>query len=163
MQPLEYHPFEPIIFDDSRILILGTFPSFKSIENSFYYGHPQNQFWKLLSAVFGEEEPRNIDEKIALFKRHKIALWDMVRGCMRQNSLDSSLKNIEVNDIEGLLKRHPSIELVCFTSKTAQKLYQRHFAHLPIKTAYLPSPSPAYRAIGFDEKLKRWKEVLGSR
>ncbi len=151
-----HHPFPPIIDKSSKILILGTFPSIKSFENSFYYGHPQNQFWKILAKIHDEELPTTINEKKEFLKKHHIALWDMVKGCKRENSLDSSLKNIEINDIEGLLQKFPNIEAIFFTGKKAQKLYESNFNHLKIPTFYLPSPSPAFRNLTLDEKIERW-------
>jgi hypoxanthine-DNA glycosylase len=154
--PPSFHPFDPIIDESSRILILGTFPSVKSFENAFYYGHPQNQFWKLLSTIFQQSEPKTNEEKIAFLKRYKIALWDMVKSCQREGSLDSALKNVEVNDIEDLLKRYSNIEAIFFTGRKAQQLYERHFSHLQFPTYYLPSPSPANRSKSFEEKLREW-------
>ena len=156
----EFHPFDPIVFEDSKILILGTFPSFDSFKNGFYYGYKQNQFWKLLANVFDENEPKRVDEKISFLKKYKIALWDMVKGCVRKNSLDSSLKSIEINDIENLIKRYPNIKRLCFTGRKAQMLFERNFSHLKIKRFYLPSPSPAYRKMSFDEKLKIYKSLI---
>ncbi len=153
------HPFDPIIDNDSRILILGTFPSIKSFENAFYYGHPQNQFWKLLAALFDEEIPQSNEEKIAFLRKHRVALWDMVGACERTNSLDSSLRNITPNDIEGLVKKYPNIRAIFFTGKKAKQLYERYFSHLPHPTYYLPSPSPAYRVMSFAEKLERYKLI----
>jgi len=152
----EYHPFEPIIFDDSEILILGTFPSIKSFENNFYYSHLRNQFWPLLEAVFGEKS----DDKIGFLKKHKIALWDMVKGASRTNSLDSNLKNIELNDIKSLLKNYPNIKIIAFTSKTAEKLFKK--LNIDFSTAYLPSPSPAYAKMNFQEKLQKYREFFES-
>ncbi len=154
------HPFEPIIDEESKVLILGTFPSIKSFENAFYYAHPHNQFWKLLAALFGEEEPKSIEEKIAFLRRHHIALWDMVRGCERKNSLDSSLKNIEVNDIAALLKRYPNIKALFFTGRKSQELFERYFSSLTIPRFYLFSPSPAFRKVSFEEKLKQWSILM---
>ncbi len=154
--PPSFHPFQPVIDEASKILILGTFPSIKSFENAFYYGHPQNQFWKLLAAVFKEDVPKKIEEKIAFLKRHHIALWDMVKVCQRESSLDSSLKNVEVNDIADLLKKYPNIEAIFFTGRKAQELYSRHFTNLQIPTFYLPSPSPAYRKLNFEKKIEKW-------
>ena len=155
------HPFAPIIDSDSKILILGTFPSTQSFKNSFYYAHPRNQFWRLLAKAFDDEEPKTIEEKRAFLKRHHIALWDIVKGCERQNSLDSSLKNVEVNDIEELLKRYPNIKAIFFTGRKAQQLFERHFNHLDILRFYLPSPSPAYMAMSFEKKAQEYKKALG--
>ncbi len=154
------HPFAAFVPDGAEVLILGSFPSIKSFEDNFYYAHPQNQFFKLLAAVYDEKAPKSIEEKSNLLQKHKIALWDMVESCERENSLDSNLKNIKVNDIESFLRKYPTIKKVCFTGKTSQKLYDKNFSHLDIATYYLPSPSPAYRAMKFEEKLAEYKAVL---
>jgi len=154
------HPFEPIIDKNSKILILGSFPSIDSFKNSFYYGHKQNQFWKLLADIFEENIPKTIEEKIDFLKKHKIALWDIVKSCNRKGSLDNCLKNIEVNDIEKLLKKYPNIKAVFFTGRKAQQLYKKHFSHLNISTLYLPSPSPAYKKLSYEEKLKEWIKLI---
>ena len=153
------HPFKPIIFKDSRVLILGSFPSIKSFENSFYYSHPKNQFWKILSVISGYPI-NNRDQKIWLIKELKFALWDIVKSCSRENSSDSNLKDIIPNNIEELLKEYSNIELIAFTSKLAQNIYKKNFNNLDIKSIYLPSPSPAYAAMSFEQKCKIYKELL---
>ena len=154
------HPFKPIIDKNSKILILGTFPSIKSFEDNFYYAHPKNQFWRLISNVFNENEPKTTQEKIIFLKKHKIALWDMIKQCNRTNSLDSSLTEIEPNDIKSLLKKYPNIKKIYFTSKTALKIYKKYFKDLDVKYDYLDSPSPAYAKKSFEEKLINWKKRL---
>ena len=151
------HPFKPIIFKSSETLILGSFPSLKSFEDSFYYAHPQNQFWKILSAISGYPA-RSKDQRIWLLKQTKLALWDVVKSCNRVNSSDSNLKDIEVNDIEALLKEYPNIKKICFTSKLAQKLYNTHFKDIKIETFYLPSP--AYAAMKLEDKVAKYIEIL---
>ena len=155
------HPFKPIIFKDSHTLFLGTFPSIASHKQNFYYAHPRNQFWKILSAISGYPI-NNTDQKLWLLKECKFALWDTIQSCTQQSSLDSTLKHIIPNDIETLLKEYPSIQRVAFTSKLAQKIYTNYFAHLRVKTLYLPSPSPAYAAMSLDEKIEIYKTRLGS-
>jgi len=155
-----YHPFEPIIDNSSKILILGTFPSIDSFKNTFYYGNRFNQFWKLISAVFEEEEPKSIEEKLKFLKKHHIALWDVVKECFRINSSDKNLKDIKVNDIRSLIKKYPNIKAIFFTSRLAQKIYNQHFSDIKLPTYYLPSPSPAYQKIGFSDKLKEWKRLI---
>ncbi|HHS92116.1 MAG TPA: DNA-deoxyinosine glycosylase [Campylobacterales bacterium] len=155
----EEHPFEPLVFKNSEILILGSFPSIESFNKAFYYAHPRNQFWKLLSALTSLPI-HNIDQKIWLLKESKIALWDMVKNCTRENSLDSSLEEIEVNDIAALLEAYPSIQKIAFTGRLSEKLYQMHFNYLEIETVYLPSPSSAYAKMRFEEKLKHYKALL---
>jgi len=155
-----FHPFSPFIDEDSQLLILGSFPSIKSFEDNFYYAHPKNQFWRLLSGVFDEKTPTTIEEKKAFLQKHHIALWDVVGSCTRENSLDSNLKDIQPNDIEKLLKEFPNIQKIYFTSKTAQKIYKKNFSHVKLPTSYLVSPSPAYAVMNFEQKLEKWKETL---
>jgi hypoxanthine-DNA glycosylase len=154
------HPFEPIVFNDSEILILGSFPSIDSFKNSFYYGHKRNQFWKILSAISGYPI-NNRDQKIWLLKKFKIALWDMVKSCNRDNSLDSSLENIEVNNIALFLEEHPSIKKIAFTGRLAERLYNLHFNYLYIETLYLPSPSSAYAKMSIQKKIDSYSKFLG--
>jgi hypoxanthine-DNA glycosylase len=154
------HPFKPIVFKESKVLILGSFPSIDSFDKSFYYAHPRNQFWKILSVLSGYPI-NNQDQKIWLLKEMKIALWDMVESCSRDNSLDSSLEEIEVNDIATFLEVHPSIKKVAFTGRLAEQLYKMHFNHLELETVYLPSPSSAYAKMSFEQKLEIYREKLG--
>ena len=153
------HPFKPIIFDDSETLVLGTFPSIVSFENNFYYAHKRNQFWKLLGDIF-KMPTGTKEERIALLKKHKIALWDIVASCERENSSDTNLKNVKLNDIPALLAAYPNIERIAFTGKKAQQLYNKLYKNLPIKTFLLPSPSPAYAAMRYEEKLERYKDFF---
>ena len=154
------HPFKPVVYKDTEVLILGSFPSIKSFENNFYYAHPSNKFWKILEAVT-TYPINNRDQKLWLLKEAKLGLWDMVRECSRDNSLDSSLENEEVNDIAGFLEAHPSIKKLAFTGKKAQALFKTHFPHLEIETVYLPSPSSAYASMYFEEKVVVYKKQLG--
>ena len=153
------HPFDPIVFKDTETLILGSFPSIKSFENNFYYAHPSNKFWKILEAVT-TYPVNNRDQKLWLLKEAKFGLWDMIRECSRDNSLDSSLENEEVNEIAGFLEAHPSIKKLAFTGKKSEALFKTHFSHLEIETVYLPSPSSAYAKMPFEEKVKIYKEKL---
>ena len=153
------HPFQPIVFKDSKILILGSFPSIDSFNKSFYYAHPRNQFWKILSIISGYPI-NNQDQKIWLLKETKIALWDMVKSCQRENSLDSSLEEIEVNSIAQFLDEHPTIEKIAFTGRLAERLFKMHFSYLEIETIYLPSPSSAYAKMSFEQKVEIYKKLL---
>jgi len=153
------HPFQPIIYKDTETLILGSFPSIKSFENNFYYAHPSNAFWKILEAVT-TYPVNNQDQKLWLLKESKFGLWDMVRECNRDNSLDSSLENEEVNDIAKFLEMYPNIKKLAFTGKKAEALFKIHFSQLEIQTVYLPSPSSAYAKMPFEEKVKIYKERL---
>ena len=153
------HPFKPIVFKNSEILILGSFPSIDSFDKSFYYAHSRNQFWKILSVLSGYPI-NNQDQKIWLLKEKKVALWDMVESCQRDNSLDSSLEEIEVNDIAQFLEEHPTIKKVAFTGRLAERLFKMHFSYLEIETIYLPSPSSAYAKMRFEEKVEIYKKLL---
>jgi hypoxanthine-DNA glycosylase len=153
------HPFEPILFKDTEVLILGSFPSIKSFENNFYYAHPRNQFWKILEAVTSYPV-NNRDQKIWLLKESKFGLWDMIKSYNRDNSLDSSLEDEEVNNIESLLLSYPNIKKIAFTGKKAEALFEVNFSHLDIKRIYLPSPSSAYASMSINEKIKIYKERL---
>lgn len=154
------HPFKPIVFKDTQTLILGSFPSIQSFENNFYYAHPRNQFWKILEKVT-TYPVNNRDQKVWLLKECKLGLWDMVKACSRENSLDSSLENEEVNDLAAFLEEYPSITKVAFTGKKAEALFKTHFSHLNIETVYLPSPSAAYAKMTFDAKVSEYKKQLG--
>lgn len=153
------HPFEPIVFKETEILILGSFPSIKSFENNFYYAHSRNQFWKILENVT-QYPVNNRDQKIWLLKEHKLGLWDMIKTCSRENSLDSSLEGEEVNDIQAFLEAHPGIKKLAFTGKKSEALFKIYFSHLEIETVYLPSPSSAYAKMGFEEKTAQYRQAL---
>lgn len=154
------HPFKPIVYKDTQILILGSFPSIQSFEKDFYYAHPRNQFWKLLESVTSYPV-NNRDQKLWLLKESKFGLWDMIKACNRDNSLDSSLENEEVNDIAAFLEAYPNISKLAFTGKKAEALFKTHFSHLGVETVYLPSPSSAYAKMTFDDKAAQYKKLLG--
>ncbi len=154
------HPFKPIIFNDSEILILGTFPSIKSFENNFYYSHPKNQFWDILAIILNDKKPITKEEKIKFLKRHKIALWDSICECKRKNknSRDDNLEIIKPCNIENLIKKYPNIKKIAITSRLAEKIIKRHFPNL--NTIYLPSPSPLNARMNLNQKAQKWKELL---
>jgi hypoxanthine-DNA glycosylase len=155
------HPFKPIIDENSQKLILGTFPSIRSFED-FYYGHPRNQFWKILAEVYRESIPVTPEDKIDFILSHELALWDVIYKCKRRdgNSLDSNLEIVEVAPIGRLLRKYPNIKQIFFTSRTAERIFRKHFKGLKIETDYLPSPSPAYTALPFEAKVKEWRRKL---
>ena len=157
--PILKHPFGPFIFNDSKILILGTFPSIKSFEDKFYYSNPKNQFWKILSKIFNEKIPSTIQEKKDFLKKHKIALWDVCCKCRRKKntSSDKDLEIIETCDIKNLLKKYPNIKKIATNSRTAQKDLKKE---LGIDSIYLPSPSLSNAHYTFEEKVERWKKEL---
>ncbi|WP_300363339.1 DNA-deoxyinosine glycosylase [Hydrogenimonas sp.] len=153
------HPFDPIVDEHSKILILGSFPSLKSFENHFYYAHPRNLFWPILGEIF-QKPVTTKEERIALLKSVGIALWDVVEACERTNSADSNLKSCEPNDIPALLEKYPNIRAILFTGKKAQSLFERYFPQIDLPRYLLPSPSPAYAAMPYEEKVVKWREIF---
>jgi hypoxanthine-DNA glycosylase len=156
----ETHPFDPIVFKDTHTLILGSFPSIQSVANDFYYAHPRNQFWPILSRITGYPVG-NRDQKIWLLKESGLGVWDMIASCAREDSLDSSLEDEVVNDIPALLETYPAITRVAFTGRKAEALWRMHFEYIDIETIYLLSPSPAYAKISIEAKIAKWQELLG--
>lgn len=152
----QYHTLEPVFDENSRVLILGSFPSPKSRETGFYYGHKQNRFWRVLAAVLDEPVPQTNGEKKALVLKYRIALWDVCAECEIDGAADSSIKNVLVNDF-SLITDKANIQAVFTTGKTANALYEKHTG----KTALLlPSPSPANCAVSFDSLVKAYREKL---
>lgn len=154
------HEFAPVFDERSRVLILGTMPSPKSREAGFYYMHPQNRFWKILTEVLGEPFPRTISERRELCLRHNIALWDVLASCEINGASDSSIRNAVPNDIPALLQKCP-ITAVFTTGKKAHELYRRFFPDL-ISDICLPSPSPANRAVSEEKMLSEYGAVAGA-
>ena len=140
------HTFDPVYNADSQILILGTFPSVKSRQQHFYYGHPQNRFWKVLAAVTGEQLPVSIEEKKDLLFRNHIAVWDVIHSCSIIGSSDSSIKDVVPNDIAGLLKK-TKIRIIAGNGNKACELYQKYCQmQTGCVIMRLPSTSPANAA-----------------
>ncbi len=154
------HPFEPICNENSRILILGSFPSVKSREQSFYYGHPQNRFWRMLSGVFGEQTPVSLEEKKEFLLSHAIALFDVISSCEIVGSSDSSIKNATPNDIHSIVEG-AQIEKIITNGKLAHKLYEKHIAStVALPEICLPSTSPANAAFSLDRLISEWRAEL---
>lgn len=151
------HGIEPVYDGSSRVLILGTMPSPKSREAGFYYMHPQNRFWKMLSAVLDEPLPPFAEERRSMCLRHNIALWDVLASCDIDGAADSSISNAVPNDIRGLLSQCP-VTAVFTTGKKAHALYQRFFPDLMCDTC-LPSTSPANRTITEEEMLEEYRAI----
>lgn len=155
------HTFEPVYNQESKLLILGSFPSVKSREAGFYYYHPQNRFWKLLARLFEKPLPQSIEEKKELLLQHHIAVWDVVASCEIAGSSDSSIKNVEPVDIKRVLSA-ASIEKILTNGATANNLYHRYLYPLTkIEAVRLPSTSPANAAFSLERLCELWgKELL---
>ena len=160
MREKQYHTFAPVADENSKILILGTFPSVKSREEGFYYGHKQNRFWRVLAGLLKDEIPATIDEKKDFLLKHNIALWDVAKSCEIENSADSSMKNVEPNDIKALVGKY-KIECIFLNGKTALKLYEKFFKNnSEIKYYSLPSTSPANAAFSLEMLQNNWQKIL---
>lgn len=154
------HTFEPVFNEHSRILILGTFPSVKSREGNFYYHHPQNRFWKVMSNLLETQIPVTIDEKKMLLLSHGIALWDVIYSCDIIGSSDNSITNVIPNDISWLLQR-TRIDKVITNGNKANELYQEFCKEtVHIEAIKLPSTSPANAAYSLDKLVKTWGQVV---
>ena len=154
------HMFPPIYDEHSEILILGSFPSVKSREIQFYYGHPQNRFWRVLAALTESDVPRTTEEKKAFLLRHHIALWDVIARCDIVGSSDSSIRNVEANDMDEILKRAPIRQIYANGGK-AYELYQKYcYPQCKREAVKLPSTSPANAAFGIERLCEDWKSVF---
>ena len=155
------HMFLPIFDENSEVLILGSFPSVKSREQGFYYGHPQNRFWKVIAALCEEAVPETIEEKKAMLWKHHIAIWDVIDSCDIIGSSDSSIKNVVPADIAGLLAK-TKIERIFANGKIAEKLYNEYVKEQTGKEiSVLPSTSPANAACSFEKLAESWRKVIG--
>lgn len=153
------HSFAPVFDKNSRILMLGTMPSPKSRETGFYYGHPRNRFWKVVSDVCGEELPRTIEEKTAFALRNRIAVWDVLAGCEIKGADDSSIRNPVANDMHVILGQ-ADIRAVFTTGKKAAQLYKRYcYPQTGIEAVCLPSTSPANCRISYEELFEQYKVI----
>lgn len=154
------HPFQPVVDENSRILILGSFPSVKSREDGFYYGHPQNRFWRMLAAVYEEEMPTDIPAKQAFLLRHYIALWDVIASCQIEGSSDASVKEAVPVDIERVI-HVAKVEKVICNGKLAMKLYHQHLEQtVDLKAIGMPSTSPANAACSLPKLVETWRTAL---
>ncbi len=153
------HPIKPIYDKNSKILILGSFPSQKSREQEFFYAHPKNRFWKVVASVFGEREPISIQEKKQFLNKQKIAVWDVIRSCEIIGSSDSSIKNVVANDLSEILSV-ANIRAIFVNGKTAEKYYDKYIKLSINRDAIcLPSTSPANAIWSVDKLIDKWSVI----
>ena len=153
------HTLPPVFDKDSRVLILGSFPSVKSREEGFFYGHPQNRFWKVTSLVFSEDTPVTVGEKKSFLLRNHIALWDVIGSCEIDGSSDSSIRNVTVNDITVILKS-ADIKAIYLNGRKAYQLYQKYmFPIIRRDGICLPSTSPANASWDLGKLTEAWKII----
>jgi hypoxanthine-DNA glycosylase len=150
------HPIPPLYDRGSKVLVLGSFPSVKSREAQFFYHHPQNRFWKVLSQVFDEPLPGSIQEKSTFLHRNHIAVWDVIQSCEITGSSDSSIKNVIPNDLAMILAE-ADIRQIITNGNTAYQLYMRYlFPKTGMESVKLPSTSPANAAFSMERLLEAW-------
>lgn len=153
------HPFPPLYNELSETLILGSFPSVKSREAMFFYGHPQNRFWRVVADIFGESLPRTTIEKKELILRNRLALWDSIHSCTVTGSSDSSVKDVVPNDISAVINGSRIDRIFC-NGTLSYKMYMKYiFPSVGISAVKLPSTSPANAAYSLDKLISEWKVI----
>ena len=153
------HPIPPVYDSTSRILILGSFPSVKSREAMFFYGHPQNRFWRVAAQVFEEPVPMTVPDRKTFLLRNHIAAWDVIASCRIEGSSDASIKDVTVNDLRPILETAP-VEQIYVNGKTAEKMYRRYTQPLTGRPCIcLPSTSPANAAWSLEKLVEAWNRI----
>lgn len=156
---IQNHNIQPIYDKNSTILILGSFPSVKSREGKFFYNHPQNRFWKVISNIYGYSVPSTIKDKINLLLSNNIALWDVIQSCEIVGSSDSSIRKVIPNDISNIVE-NSKIEKIFTNGNTAHKMYQKYIGKsIDIEEFVLPSTSPANARYSLDNLIEAWKVI----
>ena len=161
MQPQSIiHPFPPVFDENSKSLILGSFPSVKSRESMFFYGHPQNRFWKVLAIIFNQPIPQNIEDKKNLVLDNGLALWDSIHSCTVIGSSDSSIKDVIPNDIRDIIQNSNINRIFC-NGALSHKMYMKYiFPDTGIKAVKLPSTSPANATFSLEKLVEEWKMII---
>ena len=153
------HPIAPLYDKNSKILILGSFPSQKSREQMFFYGHPQNRLWKVLAKIFESETPKTVEEKRKFILTNRLALWDVIASCDIIGSSDSSIKNVVPNDLSIILSL-ANIKQIFVNGKTAEKYYNKYIAkQIEQEAICLPSTSPANATWSLERLVDAWKII----
>ena len=154
------HGFGPFYRKDSNILILGSFPSMKSREQAFFYGHPQNRFWKVLAMIFVDKLPETVQDKKVFLEKHHIALYDVIEQCSIIGSSDASIRNVVPAGLNVILSNSSVTDRIYTNGKKAYTLYRKYQEPvLGIEAVALPSTSPANAAVSLDDLVKAWEEI----
>jgi methylated-DNA-[protein]-cysteine S-methyltransferase len=156
------HSFDPVIDDNSRVLVLGSMPGKLSLEKCEYYAHPQNLFWNLIYSTFSAQPDLAYQDKLCFLNSKKVALWDVIQECDRSGSSDSKIVNPTINDFGALLTRYPNIRYICFNGKKAESLFRRILGSITyhkILLFTLPSSSPANASISSSKKQEAWSLI----
>lgn len=153
------HTIAPVYDKHSRILILGSFPSVKSREQKFFYGHKQNRFWKVLAGILECEVPQTVEEKKAMLLEHHIAVWDVIQSCEIEGSSDASIRDVVPNDLSGILKT-ADIQAIYTNGGKAYELYQKYIYPVNgIRANKLPSTSPANAGYSLERLKEAWIQI----
>ena len=154
------HPIPPTYDENSKILILGSFPSVKSRECGYSYGHSANRFWKVVAAVFEDEVPETVDEKKSFLIRHHVAAWDVIASCSIEGSSDSSIRDVVPNDLTEILAAS-GLRRIFVNGRTAEKMYNKYTrGKTGIEAVCLPSTSPANAAWKLDMLIEEWRRKI---
>lgn len=153
------HPLPALCQKDAKILILGSFPSVKSRETMFFYGHPQNRFWPMLAEILGQSVPDSVEKKRALVLSNRIAMWDVVKTCEITGSSDSSLKAIELTDLSPIFA-NTDIKAIFLNGKKAYQLFMKSPPSFSGDIHSMPSTSPANAAVPMEQLIKLWSVIL---
>ncbi len=160
------HSFLPVSNADARVLILGSMPGNKSLEQKQYYAHPSNAFWKIMGELVGAKPDILYEERLRLLKSSSIALWDVLASCERKTSLDSHIRKESANDFAAFFARHPQITQVFFNGSKAEQCFRKFVqgkqALPPLQFSRLPSTSPAHATKNYADKLQAWRAIINS-
>lgn len=157
------HPIEPIYNENSKILILGSFPSVKSREEGFFYGHPRKRFWRVLASIFATDLPITIEEKKNFLYNNRVAVWDVIGSCDITGSSDSSIRNVVPNDLQLILEQ-ADIQQIYVNGKTAKQQYDKYiYPQIKREAICLPSTSPANAAWSLEKLIEEWGKILQKR
>jgi hypoxanthine-DNA glycosylase len=155
--------FRPIAGKDARVLILGSMPGAESLRQGQYYAHPQNQFWKIMEALFGIDRSAPYAARVKALKAHHVAVWDVLHSCVRSGSLDTSIEDEIANDFAAFFRAHPRLTHVFFNGAKAEASYGKHVPAVTsrvLRYARLPSTSPAHASLPASRKLAAWRAIL---
>lgn len=153
------HTIAPVYDANSEILILGSFPSVKSREQQFFYGHKQNRFWRVMAQVLGCKTPEGIEQKRAMLLSHHVAVWDVIASCEITGSSDASIRNVTPNDLSGILNA-ADISAIYTNGSKAHQLYRKYLLQKTGREAYcLPSTSPANAGYSLERLVEAWRVI----
>jgi double-stranded uracil-DNA glycosylase len=164
---LHVYSFPPIASETARVLILGTMPGKVSLRERQYYAHPQNAFWRIVGGILGFDPAMPYEARVALVQSSGIAVWDVLKSCIRPSSMDSAIdaSSAVPNDFATFLAEHPLIRRICFNGATAQALFMKHVRHSlmtqsDMEYVRLPSTSPANASLSYSEKARAWQAIV---